>query len=78
MKLAAICVAPTELGGLGEIYYKHVAPSGAPALQRQLSNRATSCPPVGLVPWPVCAARRQPACGPNSSSRTVNAALHDG
>jgi hypothetical protein len=34
MKLAASCVAPTELGGLGEIYYKHVAPSGAPALQR--------------------------------------------
>jgi hypothetical protein len=41
MKLAAICVAPTELGGFGRwIYYKHVAPSGAPVLQRQVFNRA--------------------------------------
>jgi hypothetical protein len=41
MKLAAIGVAPTELGGFGRwIYYKHVAPSGAPVLQRQVFNRA--------------------------------------
>jgi len=32
----------TELGRLGNgFFYKHVAPNGAPALQRELFNRAT-------------------------------------
>jgi len=34
----------TELGGWEmDCCYKHVAPNGAPAVQRRLFNRATEC-----------------------------------